>query len=93
MCFVFDFILHTAYTVDACAVIRIQPTLSLIDMIYCTADTKATPASIRIFMDFASAQRLKCVGNRSARFRCVFGSTNGYGVRKDWVSFTYVRLG
>jgi hypothetical protein len=67
--------------------------LSLIDMIYCTADTKATPASVQIFMDCASAQRLKRVGNRTARFRCVFGSTNGYGVRKNWVSFNYVRLG
>jgi hypothetical protein len=52
-----------------------------------------TPASVQIFMDFASAQRLKRVGNRTARFRCVFGSTNGYGVRKNWVSFSYVRLG
>jgi hypothetical protein len=77
---VFNFILHIAYTVDACAFIRILPTLSLIDMMYCTADTKATPASVQIFMDFASAQRLKRVGNRTTRFRCVFGSTDGYGV-------------
>jgi hypothetical protein len=90
---VFDFILHTAYIADACAVIRILPTLSLIDMIYCTADKKATPASFQIFMDFTSAQRLKSFGNRTARFRCVFGSTNVYGVRKNWVSFSYVRLG
>jgi hypothetical protein len=53
ICFVFDFILHTAYTVDACAVIGILPTLSLIDMIYCTADTKATPASVQgVGVDF-----------------------------------------
>jgi hypothetical protein len=32
-----------------------------------------------IFMDFASAH-LKRVGNRTARFRCVFGSTDRYGV-------------
>jgi hypothetical protein len=46
MCFVFDFF-HTAYTVDACAFISVLPSLSLIDMTYCTADSKATPASIR----------------------------------------------
>jgi len=37
-------------------------------------------------MDFASAQRLKRVGNRTARFRCVFGSTDGCGVWKNFVS-------
>jgi hypothetical protein len=52
-----------------------------------------TPASVQIFMDFASAQSLKRFGNRTARLRCVFGTTNGYGVRKNWVSFSYVRLG
>jgi hypothetical protein len=87
----FHFRLYSS--VDACAFIRILPTLSLIDIIYCTADTKATPASLQIFMDFASAQRLKRVGNRTARFRCVFGSTNGYGIRKNWASFSYVMLG
>jgi hypothetical protein len=46
MCFVFDFILHIAYTVDACALTSILPSVSLIDMIYFTADTKATPASV-----------------------------------------------
>jgi hypothetical protein len=45
------------------------------------------------FMDFASPQRLKRVGNRTSRFRCVFGSTNGYRVQKNWASFSYVRLG
>jgi hypothetical protein len=89
--YVFDFILHTAYTVDACAVIRILPTLSLIDMINCTADTKGTPASVHIFIDIASAQRLKRVGNRIARFRCVFGSTDGHGVWKTWASLRYVQ--
>jgi hypothetical protein len=53
MCFVFDFILHTAYTVDACALTCIVPSLSLIDMLYCTADKKATPASVRgVGVDF-----------------------------------------
>jgi hypothetical protein len=32
ICFVFDFILHTAFTVDACACTSILPLLSLIDM-------------------------------------------------------------
>jgi hypothetical protein len=34
---------------------------------------------------------VKRVRNRSARFRCVFGSTDGYEVRKNLVS--YVMLG
>jgi hypothetical protein len=46
ICFVFDFIFRTAYTVDACALTSILPSLSLIDMIHFTADTKATPASV-----------------------------------------------
>jgi hypothetical protein len=45
ICFIFDFIIYIACTVDACALTSILPTLSLIDMIYFTADTKATPAS------------------------------------------------
>jgi hypothetical protein len=87
MRFIFDFILHIAYTVDACALARILLSLSLIYTIYYTADTKATPASFQgvgvdfeFDMDFASTQRLKRVRNRTARFRCFFGSTDGYGV-------------
>jgi hypothetical protein len=53
ICFVFDFILHTAYTVDACALTSILHSLSLIDMMYCTADTKETPASVQgVGVDF-----------------------------------------
>jgi hypothetical protein len=37
VCFVFDFILHTEYTVDACALTRLLPSLSIIDMTYCAA--------------------------------------------------------
>jgi hypothetical protein len=73
MCFVFDFILHTAYNVDACALTSILPSLSLIDMIYCMTDTKATPASVQgvgvdfyIDVDFASPQLVKRVHNRTA---------------------------
>jgi hypothetical protein len=47
ICFIFDFILHTTYTVDACALTSILPSSSLIDMIYCTPDTIATPASVQ----------------------------------------------
>jgi len=39
ICFVFDFILLTAYTVDACALYSRLPSLSLLDTIYLTADT------------------------------------------------------
>jgi hypothetical protein len=53
ICFVFDFIFHTAYTIDACALASILPSLSLMDMIYRTADTKATPASVQgVGVDF-----------------------------------------
>jgi hypothetical protein len=53
ICFVFDFILHTAYTVDACALTSTLPSLPLIDMTYCTADTKATLASVQgVDVDF-----------------------------------------
>jgi hypothetical protein len=52
-CFVFDFILPTAYTVDACALTSILPSLSLIDMRHCTPYTKATPASVQgVGVDF-----------------------------------------
>jgi hypothetical protein len=52
-CFVFDFILHIEYTVDVCALSRILPLLSLIDVIYCAPYTKATPASVqRVGVDF-----------------------------------------
>jgi hypothetical protein len=64
ICFVFDFILHTAYTVHAWALTSILPSLSLIDMMCWTADKKATPASVEgvdvdfeIDMDIASPQR------------------------------------
>jgi hypothetical protein len=85
--FRFRFFLHTAYTVGACALTSILPSLSVIDMIYFTAEIKATRASVQglgvdflIDMDFSSPQRLKRVRNRTARFRCVFGSTDDYGV-------------
>jgi hypothetical protein len=86
-CFVFDLIRHRAYNVDACALTSIQPTLSLIDMIYCTADTKATPTSVQgvgvdfeTDMDSASPQRFERIRNRISRFRCDFRSADGYGV-------------
>jgi hypothetical protein len=47
ICLVFDFVLHTAYIVDAFALTSILPSLSLICMIYFTNDTKATPASVQ----------------------------------------------
>jgi hypothetical protein len=51
--FFFDIILHTVYTVDACALTSILPSLSLIDMIYCIRATKATPASVQgVVVDF-----------------------------------------
>jgi hypothetical protein len=52
-CFVFHFIIHTAYTVDSCALTSILPSLSLIHMIYFRSDTKATPVSVQgVGVDF-----------------------------------------
>jgi hypothetical protein len=87
MCFFYDFILHIAYIVDACALTNILSSLPLIDIIYCTPDTKATPASVHgVGVNF----RLICISllhnivnrvhHRTAHFRCVFGSTDSYGV-------------
>jgi hypothetical protein len=51
--FVFDFIFPTAYTVGACALTSILPSLSVMDMIHCTQYTKATPASVQgVGVDF-----------------------------------------
>jgi hypothetical protein len=51
------------------------------------AGDKTTPASVQgvgvdfeIHMDYASPQRLKRVRNRTARIRCVYGSTDSYRV-------------
>jgi hypothetical protein len=53
ICFVFDFILHKPYTVDPCALTSILPSVSFIDLVYCTPDTKATPASAQgVGVDF-----------------------------------------
>jgi hypothetical protein len=46
ICFVFDFILRIAYNVNACAFTSILPSLSLIDMIYCT------PSVLGVSVDF-----------------------------------------
>jgi hypothetical protein len=94
-----NFIVHTAYTVDACALASILPSPSLIGMIYCTTDTKPTPASVQrvgvdfqIDIDFAYPQRCETC-NRTARFHSVFGGTYGYEVSKNWVRIGWVRLG
>jgi hypothetical protein len=53
ICFVFDFILRTVYTVDAFALTSILPSLSLVDMTYCSPVRKATPASVQgVGVDF-----------------------------------------
>jgi hypothetical protein len=90
ICSVFDFILHTTFSVDACALTSIMPSLSLIDMIYFTTDTKATPASVQgvcvhfqIIWISLLHNVVKRVRNRTARFRCVFGSTDCCGVSKN----------
>jgi hypothetical protein len=53
VCIVFDFIFHTAYTVDAFSLTSRLPSLALRDMIYCTPGRKATPASVQgVGVDF-----------------------------------------
>jgi hypothetical protein len=53
ICFVFHFILHTEYTLDACAFTSILPSLSLINILYFTAVTKVTFASVHaVGVDF-----------------------------------------
>jgi hypothetical protein len=78
--------------VDECALPSILPSPSLMDMTYFSGDTKATPASVQgvgvefsFDMVLASPRRFKRVSKRTARFRCVFGSTDSYGVRRNWV--------
>jgi hypothetical protein len=82
ICSVFDFILHTAYTIDSCALTSIQLSLSLIDTIYCTADTnrrrrrfRASAWIFRLIWISLLHKVMKCVRNRHERFRCTFGST------------------
>jgi hypothetical protein len=84
--FVSDFILQTAYTVGTYALTSTLPSLSLIDMIYSTAVTEATPASVQgVGVDFMFIwisllhDVLKRIRNSTARCRCVFGSIDGYG--------------
>jgi len=83
ICFFFDFILHTAYTAAACALTSILPSVTLIDMTYFTAETKAMPASVQVadwifklILISLLHNVMKCVRNRTSRFRCVFCSTD-----------------
>jgi hypothetical protein len=77
-----DFIFHIVYVIDECKLASTLPPLSFIDMIYCSPETKVTPASASIFrLIWISLLHnvVKRFRNRTARFRCVFGSTGGYG--------------
>jgi len=70
------------------------PSLSLINIINCTADTKVTPASVHglgiaFWLVWISLLHsvVKGVLNRTAQFRCFFGSTDGYGIWNNWVLY------
>jgi hypothetical protein len=41
-----DFILHYVSALHACAVAMIRPSHTFIEVTYCRAETKATPASV-----------------------------------------------
>jgi hypothetical protein len=87
--FVFDLILQAAYIVGACAFTSIVPSLSLVDMIYFKADTKTTLASasiLRLTWIPLVHSVVKRAHNRTARFRCVFGSADACEIWKNWVS-------
>jgi len=56
----------------------IRPSHTLIDMTYCRAETKATPASINRSIRISLLHNVvKRVRNSTARFRCAFCSTDG----------------
>jgi hypothetical protein len=73
-----DFILHYVVVLHACAVAMIKPSHTLIDMAYCRAETKATPASInRSIQGSLLHNVVKRVRNSTESFRCAFCSTEG----------------
>jgi len=74
-----DFILHIPYAVDACALPNILPSLSFTGMMYyCTSEKKPTLTStFRLIWISLPHIVVKRVPNSTARFRCVFGSTDG----------------
>jgi len=82
ICFIFYVILRTAYTADACALTNVLPSLSFIDMIYFSMDTKRQCVVVDFYvdLDFSSPQRLKRFRDGTARLRCVFGSTDDDGL-------------
>jgi hypothetical protein len=56
-----------------------MPSLSSTDMMYCTPEKKPTPASaFRMIWISLLHIVVKRVRNRTARFRCVFGSRDDY---------------
>jgi len=76
-----DFILHCVVVLHAYAVAMIRPFHTLIDMSYCRAETKATPASVnRSIRVLILHNVVKRLSNRTARLCSFFGSTDGYGV-------------
>jgi hypothetical protein len=84
--FVFDFIVHTTYTLDACALTSILPSLSLIEYIVRRTEKcrrrrfRASALIFSLIQNLLLHNVLKRVRNRSARFRSVFGGTEGYEV-------------
>jgi hypothetical protein len=78
------FILHYVVVSHSCSVAMIRPSHTLIDMTYCRAKTKATPASVQGVASINRSIRIsllhnvvKRVRNSTARFRCDFWSTDG----------------
>jgi hypothetical protein len=68
-----DFILHYVVILHGCVVAMIRPSHTLIDMTYCRAEAKATPASVQgvIWISLLRID-LKPIRNSSARFGSIF---------------------
>jgi hypothetical protein len=71
--------------------------LSLRDIYFMADDTGvgfgASASIFRLTWILLLHKVVKRVHNRTARFRCVFGSIDDNGVRKNWVTLGSVRLG
>jgi hypothetical protein len=79
VCFVFDFILHSAYTVDAGALTSLLTSLSFILRRIQKRRRRRFRASASIFRSIWISLLHNVVNrvlNRTAQFRCVFDNTN-----------------
>jgi hypothetical protein len=88
-----DFILHYVVVLHACAIAMKRPSHTLIDMTYCRAERKVTPASInrsiRISVLHNVVERER---NTTARFRCSFCNADGPVYDSAHTSILIIRI-